>query len=204
MAGITRTEPPCAYVLRQAGGITVAAPAVVILTPPEEAQEQPIRIRLDAEGQVVQDSSDGGRTCEHLGVSTPAVSIRLSTSAFAIPGALVATPTIAIQLSEHIWSAPGHVLQLRGGSLLLPVQRLQDAAPLSPITEPSLFVDIDGELRTARFLVPRAESETQSGSFPPIQITGDPNKSARINPQEKERSRSPGTPSAPPSAGRKT
>lgn len=148
------------------------------------------------------DSSALGHTCESLGVSTPAVPIHVSRSAFITPGVLVETPTIALQRPDSVWSAPGHVLSLRGSTLVIPAQKMQDAEPLWPVTEPSLSIDISGELRTVRLLPPRLVPTVHSGVLPMNRITGDPNKSARTNTQQREHPRSPSTEGAPPSAGR--
>lgn len=44
---LTPAEPPCAYVLGQAGASTVATPARIVFVPPEEAGVQPVRVHLD-------------------------------------------------------------------------------------------------------------------------------------------------------------
>jgi hypothetical protein len=98
------------------------------------------------------DASGTHHTCEHLGVSTPAIPIHVSRSVFDTPGTLVETPTLALQLGGHIWSAPGYLLPIREGTLVLPTQRLQDSASPWPGAEPRLFVDLGGEMRTARYL----------------------------------------------------
>ncbi|MFL5357365.1 hypothetical protein [Archangium sp.] len=189
VAGASLREPPCAYLLGQAGLATVATPAIVVLVPPEQAGEQPVRVHLDEEGQgvlgysrrspgedepssvgrifvagaaslaravtVLRDASGTGRTCEHLGVSTPAIPILVSRAVFDAPGSLVETPTLALQLGDHIWSAPGYLLPLREGTLVLPTQWLQDSAsPWPTSAEPRFFVDLGGELRTAHYLAP--------------------------------------------------
>lgn len=188
VAGVTQREPPCAYVLGQAGLATVATPAVLVLVPPEQAGEQPVRVHLDEKGQgvlgysrrapdedepssagrifiagaaslaravsVLRDASGTGRTCEHLGVSTPAIPILVSRAVFDAPESLVRTTTLALQLGNHIWSAPGYLLPLGEGTLVLPTQWLQDSASPWPGAEPRLFVDLGGELRTAHFLPP--------------------------------------------------
>lgn len=192
VAGVIQSEPPCAYVLGQAGAATVATPAVIVIVPPEEAGEQPVRVHLDEEGQTLLGYSHrapgedaptsagsvfvagasslaravtalrdaSGRTCEHLGVSTPAIPIHVSRSVFDTPGSLVETPTLALQFGNHIWSAPAWLLPLHEGTLVLPTQRLQDSASPWPNTEPRLFVDMDGEMRTAHYLPPlRAEDD---------------------------------------------
>lgn len=95
-----------------------------------------------------------GLTCEHLGVSTPAIPIHVSPSVFDAPGALAETPTLALQFVDHIWSAPAWLLPLREGLLVLPTQRLQDSTSPWPGAEPRLFVDLGGEVRTAHYLPP--------------------------------------------------
>ena len=143
VGSLTLTEPPCTYVLGQVGSITVATPAVVLIVPPEEAGEQ---TPLEADA--------AGGTCESLGVSTPAVALRLPASAFHAPGALVETSTIVLQFPDQRWSAPGHVLSFQGSTLVLPARRLLEAPPVRLITEPTLTIGLGGELRTARYLLP--------------------------------------------------
>lgn len=183
VGGVTLREPPCAYVLGQVGPATVATPAVIVFVPPEQAGEQPVRVHLDEEGQTLRGYSRrapgedmpasagsvfvagaaspiralrdaSGRTCEHLGVSTPAIPIHVSPSVFDAPGALAETPTLAIQFADHIWSAPAWLLPLREGLLVLPTQQLQDSTSPWPSAEPRLVVDLGGEVRTAHYLPP--------------------------------------------------
>lgn len=150
------------------------------------------------------DSRALGHTCESLGVSTPAVPIHVPRSAFLTPGSLVETPTITLLLPDRVWSAPGHVLSLRESTLVIPAQAMQNEEPLWPVTEPYLSVDLGGELRTVRLLPPRPQPAEHSGLLHENRITGDPDKSARTNTQERGHSRSPGAAGAPPSVGRNT
>ncbi|MCY1073520.1 hypothetical protein [Archangium lansingense] len=111
-------------------------------------------------------SSTLDRTCESLGVSTPAVPVHVSRASFTQPGALLETPTIALLLPDRVWSAPGHVLSLPGSTLVIPAQKLRDAESLWPVTEPYLSVDIGGEPRTVRLLPPRPEPAAHSSALP--------------------------------------
>lgn len=104
------------------------------------------------------DANGTGLTCEHLGVSTPAIPIHVPRSVFHAPETLVETPAFALQLADRIWSAPGYVLSLPEVTLVLPAHRLQDSASPWPIAEQLLFVEMGGEMRTARYLPPRPEN----------------------------------------------
>jgi hypothetical protein len=51
VASLTVSEPPCAYVVGQVGGVTVATPALAVFVPPREAGVQPLRVHLDEAGE---------------------------------------------------------------------------------------------------------------------------------------------------------
>ena len=143
---LTPAEPPCAYVLGQAGASTVATPARIIFVPPEEAGRQPVPPEGDGTAW----------TCSSEGVRTPAIPVRVPTSMFEHPDTLVEVESIALHLSSTPVIRPGHVLTLEGGNLLvLP----QPGLPASvsegdPLAEPFITLDLGGSTRTARYLPP--------------------------------------------------
>lgn len=233
------TEPPCAYVLGRVGSVTVATPAVVVLVPPEEAEEQPVRVHLDQEGRSIvgysartpgeEPSPDatkvfvpglaqvahavtsllelGGavRTCESLGRSTPAVPVRVPTSLFDATRAPLESALLTLQLPGQTHDAPGHVLALREGTLVvLPTYRMQDTELASDALEPTLSIELGGEVRKARLLVPRLNPELQPSAFPTIPDKDDPTGNARINTEKKAPPGLHAPRGAPPSVGRNT
>jgi hypothetical protein len=109
VASLTRLEPPCAYVVRQAGASTLATPALIAFVPPEEARP----------GTALPEPGEPGGTCSSEGVSLPAVRIRISHSIHDTPGAVVEVSALELPLEGEPVTRPGHVIQLESGDLLL-------------------------------------------------------------------------------------
>jgi hypothetical protein len=142
---LTPAEPPCAYVLGQAGSTTVATPALVVFVPPEEAGVQPVRVHLDE-----------AETCSSEGVKTSAILVRVPISMFERPDTLMEVTSITLHLSSTPVTRPGHVMALDGGSLLVLPQPGLPTSPTSEgeLAEPFITVDLGDTVRTARYLPP--------------------------------------------------
>ncbi len=142
---LTPAEPPCAYVLGQADSAIVATPARVVFVAPEEAGVRPV------------ENEEEPWTCSSDGVRTPAIRVRVPTSVFERPDALMEVVSIALHLSSTPVSRPGHVLALDGGGLLvLPQPGLPASLPEGDhLAEPFITVDLGNEVRTARYLPPK-------------------------------------------------
>jgi hypothetical protein len=141
---LTPAEPPCAYVLGQAGSTTVATAARVVFVPPEETGVPP-------------EGAGSAWTCSVEGVRTPALPVHVPTSMFEHPENLVEAVSITLHLSSTPVSRPGHVLALEGGGLLVlpqpgPPASLPEEGPLA---EPFITVDLGDAVRTARYLPPK-------------------------------------------------
>jgi hypothetical protein len=94
------------------------------------------------------------RACSHLGVSTPAVPVHVSTSVLDLPGALEEVPDITFALQSDSVTGPGHVLTLAGRTLVLPQPVAVPETLERDRTEQSLRVSLHGSDETARYLPP--------------------------------------------------
>ncbi|HYO69314.1 MAG TPA: hypothetical protein VEU33_24870 [Archangium sp.] len=138
---LTSADPPCAYMLSQAGADTVATPARVVFVAPREAASPPRRSEGDS------------WTCSSEGVSVPALPVHVSTSVFEHPDTLVEATSITFHLSSTPVTREGHVMTLEEGRLLvLPQPGLPASLPAGDLAEPFISVDFGGSVTTARYL----------------------------------------------------
>jgi hypothetical protein len=147
------TEPPCAYVLGQAGTRTVAMPAIPLIVSADDTKRPSDPPK--GPGQPLLGYSLSPSTCASEGASTPALVVPVSASRFEHPETFMEVGGIVLDLGAHPVTRPGHVITLDGGDLLvLPQPGGATPSTAWDLPEPSITLRLGGIPTTARYRSP--------------------------------------------------
>jgi hypothetical protein len=141
-------EPPCAYVLGQAGSGTVATPALVVFVPPEEAGVQPVRVHLDEEERAILGYSPRPPGTQRDPEATkifvpglppaaaPAPSPPESGAPMTCSSEGVSLPAIPVRVPTSLFEYPGPLVEVTSIALHL---------SSTPVTRPGHVMTLEGD-----------------------------------------------------------
>jgi hypothetical protein len=173
LPGVALAEPTCVYVMSHVDSVNVTTPAVAVVVPDSDAQEQPVRVHLDEQEQVILGYSvrvpgvDLGtegdlvfvpgisQTIPSLSVTVPALDISPN-RCVNVDG--VSTPAVPVKIPASVLTLPGATADV--GAIIINIVG-------HPVTAPGQVIMFDGKT----IIIPE-----QNSGIPSVPV-GTPNQS---------------------------